>query len=303
MAQGLSTNSGLFSSHLPGKDLSAVTGVGSRAKIFFRPCVSSSSWVTLYTKVGSSSEDISHGCDLKCFRSDAQKSVPYTEVILALAAKEAAGNKKKPELYPEISRSVDPRLDHSPGQTVSVPPADRQSCALEPAFTNMSAVGVCSLRIYFRGSEGAPASSVTRLTCGGCLGSLLRSKSPSTGPGTEPSNAFIYRLSLYRIFCITTLKLISSATPSSVAPRKNREGSSLAAAEALKPRTTQHAGFGDGEGALLHHMSPYLHPGTCHLSAGPDPTLNTTVVHWDVWRTGEDYSRRWKIDRKEPSPF
>lgn len=54
-----------------------------------------------------------------------------------------------------------------------MPPADRQSCALEPAFTNMSAVGVCSLHIYFRGLEGAPASSVTRLTRGGCLGSLL----------------------------------------------------------------------------------------------------------------------------------
>lgn len=96
MAQGPSTSSGLFSSHLPEKDLSAVTGVGSsRAKILFRPRVSSSSWVTLYTKVRSSSEDTSsHGCDLECFRNDAQKSVPYTEVILPLAAEEAAGNKK-----------------------------------------------------------------------------------------------------------------------------------------------------------------------------------------------------------------
>lgn len=50
-------------------------------------------------------------------------------------------------------------------------------------------------------------------------------------------------------------------------------------------------------------MSPYLHPGTCHLSAGPDPTLNTTVVHWDVWRTGNEDSRRWNIDRKEPPSF
>lgn len=66
----------------------------------------------MYTKVCNSSEDIgSHGCDLKCFRSDAQKSVPYTEVIMALAAKEAAGNKKT-ELCLEISPSVDPRLDH-----------------------------------------------------------------------------------------------------------------------------------------------------------------------------------------------
>ena len=100
MAQGLSISSGQFSSHLPGKDLSAVTGVGSRAKIFFRPCASSSSWVTLYTKVRSGSEDISsHGCDLKCFRNDAQKSVPYSEVILALAAEEAAGNNKLSSIH------------------------------------------------------------------------------------------------------------------------------------------------------------------------------------------------------------
>lgn len=100
MAQGLSTSSGLFSSHLPGKDLSAVTGVGTRAKIFFQPCTSSSSWVTLYTKVRSSSEGISsHGCDLKCFRNDAQKSVPYSEVILALAAKEATRNKKQSSIH------------------------------------------------------------------------------------------------------------------------------------------------------------------------------------------------------------
>lgn len=54
----------------------------------------------VHTKVRSGSEDISsHGCDLKCFRNDAQKSVPYSEVILALAAKEAAGNNKLSSIH------------------------------------------------------------------------------------------------------------------------------------------------------------------------------------------------------------
>lgn len=68
--------------------------------------------MTLYTTVHSSSEDISsHGCDLKCFRNDAQQSVPYTEVTLALAAKEAAGNKKLSSIH-RFLVSVAPRLDH-----------------------------------------------------------------------------------------------------------------------------------------------------------------------------------------------
>lgn len=185
MARGLSTSSGLFLSHLPGKDLSAVTGVGSRAKIFFRPCVSSSSWVTLYTKVCRSSEHISsHGCDLKCFRNDAQKSVPYTEVTLALAAKEASGNKKLSSIH-RFPISVAPRLDHR-DKLFPVPPADRQSCAPGPAFTNMSAVvSAVSSSIYFRVWEGVPTSGIAQLSHGGCLGSLLQISQHWAGHSTK----------------------------------------------------------------------------------------------------------------------